>query len=229
MTEMPVAGNTQNSLSGAAVGGVTTPPTTGNSLSLNPTTTTQTTQAAPPPPYPKDTPVENMTTEQQAAYWRDIARKHEKAWQGKVGRDLTPEAYDAQLKELESLRAQAGTESDRAIAQARKEERAAVAAEYGPKLVRAALGSALAGMAEADRNELMDSIDPTRFLTDKGDVDTAKVQTFLTKFVQGAAMAPGGRIADHGAGKRSTTMLSPREAGLAEAKRRFGDKVPAAK
>ena len=227
MTLTPDAGatpTTTNSLSGTAVSGVA-PSTTSTLTITSPNQQTATTDA---PPYPPNTAVEDMTPVQQAAYWKEMSRKHEKAWQGKVGRDLTPEAYQAQLDELETLRGQVGTETDKQIAQARKEERAAVAAEYGPKLVRAALGAHLAAMAEADRAELMDSINPTAFLTPEGEVDTAKVQTFVTRFVQGAATASGGHVADHGAGKRSTTRLSARDAGLAEAQRRFGNKAAAA-
>jgi hypothetical protein len=232
MTETPAAGatpTTQNStLSGSAVGGVA--PNTTGTLTLNPTNQTTANGNG----YPANTPVENMNVEQQAAYWREQARKHEKAWQGKLGRDVTPDAYADQIAELERLRGEVGTETDRKISQARKEERAAVAAEYGPRLVRAALGGSLAAMAEADRAELLDTINPAAFLTPEGEVDTAKVQTFVTKFVPGAATAPNGagtapsgHVADHGGGRRGTTMPSPREAGLAEAQRRFGNKAAA--
>lgn len=57
--------------------------------------------ATPPAPaapeFPANTPVADMTPEQQAAYWRDKAQKHEKQWK----------ATGLDPKELEALRSKA--------------------------------------------------------------------------------------------------------------------------
>lgn len=53
--------------------------------------------------FPEGTPVRDMTPEQQAAYWRHHARKHEDALKGKTGGRTLDELVDAarKLKEIE--------------------------------------------------------------------------------------------------------------------------------
>lgn len=217
MTDTPITGTT----------------TTGNTITLNPTgnlTTTTTTNVPKPadkPAFPADTPVADMEPGEQAAYWRDKAQKHEKAWRGKVGSDLTPEQYAAEHAELEQLRDTTRTDTEKAIAQAKKEARAEVEAEYAPRLVTAAFTAALSKMNAEDRNELLDTINPAKFLTPNGELDTDKVGSWIKKYVPQSDTGVGTHTADHGGGRRTTTTVSPRDAGLAEARKRFPPKATA--
>lgn len=73
--------------------------------------------------YPEGTPVRAMTPEQQAAYWRHHARKHEDALKGKTGGRTIDELVEAarKLKEIEDSQK---SEADKA-----KEREQAIATE----------------------------------------------------------------------------------------------------
>ena len=54
--------------------------------------------------FPADTPLSEMTAEQQTAYWRDKAQKHEKTWKSVIDKNLTPDqvlAMQSRLAEAE--------------------------------------------------------------------------------------------------------------------------------
>ena len=109
----------------------------------------------------------------------------------------TLEQAKADLAELETLRERTRTDSEKQLAEAKKTARAEVEAEYGPRLVKAAFGAALSQMSEEDRAGLLDTINPTKFLTEQGDVDTAKVNDWITKYAS-TGTGQGGQYGDHG-------------------------------
>lgn len=165
--------------------------------------------------FPKDTPLAEMTAEQQAAYWKTQARKHET-------RAAAHADYDTVKAELEQLRAQTMTETERAVAEAKAAGKAEAATETLPKLLQAEFRAAAAGRMDSEQlKTATEPLNPTYFLTAKGDeVDTAKVQAFI----DGIAPAKGASKTwpDMGQGRREGVKTSAREAGRAAAERRFG-------
>lgn len=155
--------------------------------------------SAPPAPAPADrgfpdgTPLEQMNAEQREAYWKFQARKHEdrvKAFGGLTAEQLT------ELRE-KAARADALTEdlssaTEKAINEAKRNAGAEAAAKFVPQLVRAEFRAELKGRVPADQlderlNTILEPLDSSKFLTDAGDVDTAKV----TAFVDGITPATG--------------------------------------
>jgi hypothetical protein len=172
--------------------------------------------------FPADTPVAEMTAEQQAAYWKDKARKHED-----VVKDLKPKLadYDAlktKADEWDAFQHTADTEHEKALAAAR-EEAAKTAAEKAraeerarliPVAVGAALRTQLAGRLEAKQvDALLDGIDHNRFLDDNGAVDADKVRDWV------ADVAPK-KDPDLGQGRRGNNPPDGVAAGQAEYERR---------
>jgi len=176
--------------------------------------------------YPEGTPVEQMKPEQQAAYWKHHARKHED--RAKAFGTLTPE----QLKELQDkakkhdeLELELGTTADKAAAKAAQEAKDAARSEFEPDLIAARLDAAAAraGVSEEDLAKAVEFYDPKKLLTADGKVDTDKVKAFIATIAPAKGtgtprLGPSGG----GTGNRQTaTPGSAREKGLAEAQRRF--------
>lgn len=147
--------------------------------------------------FPENTPVADMTAEQQVAYWKHQARKHEQ-------RAESRKDYDAIKAERDRIKAASQTEAERAIEQAKADAAAAATAAaraaFAPKLVAAKLEAALAGRMPADKIAgQVQFLDHTKFLTDAGEVDTDKVMQYA------AGLAPaGGQWPDTGQGRRGT-------------------------
>lgn len=155
-----------------------------------------------PPPadedlgFPKNTPVEQMTPEQEAAYWknqskvqqkaREDAEKAAKAYE-KFG---TPEALQSAHDAAEQNRQAALSEADRMLEQAKAASKAEGISEGTSKV----LGSAVKGWLVAltkGANETLEAAtsrvegaiefaDLTKFVGENGELDAAKVQTFAT-------------------------------------------------
>lgn len=162
--------------------------------------------------FPANTPVDQMTADQQAAYYRHQARKHEdrnkellRLTGGKYGDDLK-----AVFDELENLRDEKRTDGEKAVEEARRTAREEVTREYGPKSVRTAFELLLGDMPEQDRNAEIELLDLSKFLTDSGDVDTAKVRSHAEKIAP-ADKGQGNQRHDFGAGRRGA---GPAKTGL---------------
>lgn len=172
--------------------------------------------------FPKDTPVAEMTAEQQAAYWKHRSRTHEDrnaAWQ-KVTGGKTADEIKAEREELERLRNEQRTESEKAIEEAKKQARASVVAEMAPKLAALAFDAALAHVESDRRKVLIDNLDLSKVITDDGDVDTDKVTQIA------AQIAPAdkgeGKGADFGAGRRGGVKSSGTASGADRYAQRHG-------
>lgn len=157
--------------------------------------------------FPDNTPVDQMTVEQQAAYHRHQARRHEdrnkellRITGGRYGDDLR-----ADLDELARLREQGLTNAERAVAEARREAetatRTAVAAEFATKLVRAEFRAALAHVDGDRRDQIIEGLNLSAYVTDGGEVDTDKVNAYATTI---APADKGEGAPDYGAGRRRT-------------------------
>jgi len=134
--------------------------------------------------FPENTPIADMTVEQQAAYWKHQARKHEDT--AKARRD-----YDTIKAERDQLKSSTQTDAEKALEEARTAARNEAAAEarshFASQLVAAEFKAALAGKRSSDEvKALLEPMDLTKFLTPEGEVDTDKVTNYA------AGIAPGG-------------------------------------
>lgn len=169
--------------------------------------------------FPADTPVAEMTAEQQAAYWRHHARKHEQ-------RAKDREDYDRIKSELDEIKAAGMSEQEKAVDEAKKAAKAEALREVGGRMVDAHIkASVTAGRLTQDQADvILDGLDRTRFLTTEGDVDTDKVTALLDKI----APDTGNGFPDLGQGRRpGGSKVSGKEQGREEARRRFGDRAAA--
>src|SRR5690625_1163632 len=130
--------------------------------------------------YPDETPIKDMTADQQAAYWKYHAQKHER-------RSKEREDYDAIKAERDRLKQSTMTDAEKQIEEAREEGKALAAQEYSDRMVDAMLRGTLKGhgLKADDIDSRLSFIDRKAFLTDNGEVDSDKVNAYLE------ANAPG--------------------------------------
>jgi len=157
--------------------------------------------------YPENTPVAEMTDAQQAAYWKDAARKHE-------GRNKALGVTPEQLQELrdKAKRAEAvdyelSSEKDKAVADAKKAAAVDAAAEYLPRLVNAEFRAAAAGRIEPERlTTILEPLDMSKFLAADNSVDTAKVSDYVNGIAPVTdARKPAAGPSSTGMGKRGSS------------------------
>lgn len=200
------------------------PGDTGTGTAQPPPTPPAAPPAAPPTPpttpppagdrgYPPDTPIAEMTVEQQAAYWKAQSRKHE----AEARRRADYDAVKARADQFDALDQASRSEHEKAVDAARKEADEAARAEergrYGAQLVAAELRAALAGRVDpAQRDALIEAVNPARFLDDKGQVDPGAVTAWVDK---AAPAAPGGTRYDGAQGGRTGTQPAGVDAGRA--------------
>lgn len=170
-------------------------------------------QDPPPEGFPVDTKPEDMTQEQQTAYWKHQARRHEQSAK-RLG-DVTPEQYRAQQDELEKLRRTQMSDSEKALADARKAGREEERKALQPKMVQAAFDAAVGTIDDEDEakavKDMVDALDFGSFITDDGAVDTARVQSVAGRITGSAIARPA--TSGYGGGKRQSTKASGVEAG----------------
>lgn len=168
--------------------------------------------------FPANTPVADMTAEQQVAYWKHQSRKHE-------DRVKAMSDYESVKAERDDLKAKHQTADEKALEDATTAAADAARAEersrHLSRLFAAEFRAAVGGRIPADRvATLVAPLNPTHFLTPDGEVDTDKVQQYVD------GLAPVGKTwPDMGQGNRGpASKADPREAGKAAAERRFGSK-----
>lgn len=179
--------------------------------------------------YPANTKPEDMKPEEQAAYYREQARKHED--RNKAMLALTGNKYGDDLKadldELANLRKEKLTDQEKAVADAEEAAQTKVRAEFAPKLASMAFDVALAHVPEDDRAKLIDSIDLSKFVDPAtGDVDTDKVKDTAELLAPKPGKGTPGRP-DYGGGRRTGTETTGVESGRARYEERHGKKKPA--
>lgn len=159
--------------------------------------------------FPADTPVAEMTLEQQIAYHKHQSRRHEQratAYYQAVG----GKSADEIKQEMEAARVAKLTADEKAVEEAKRAAREETTREYGPKSVRAAFNLLLGDMPEQDRDDEIGLLDLSKFLTADGEVDTDKVRNHASK------IAPAGKDngqRDYGQGRRNGQQKSGVSAG----------------
>lgn len=162
--------------------------------------------------FPANTPVKEMTPEQQAAYWQYQSRKHESRVKG-FG-EWTPDKITALQTENQTLKTSQQSDADKAIDAAKEEGRNEVRAELHKERATTALEKALDGRVP-NASALL-GLDVTKFIVD-GKVDNAAVKAW----VDDNSTAGGKKNPDLGAGRRDQATPTRGDRGRAEAARRF--------
>lgn len=155
--------------------------------------------------FPPNTPVAEMTLEQQVAYHKHQARKHEtraSEYRQALGGKTAAEAQ----AELEQLRRDKMTAEERAIEDAKRQARDEATREYAPQSVRTAFDLLLGDMPEEERNAEIELLDLSKFLTSSGAVDTAKVRRAAERIAHTDKGSGNGQQFDFGAGRRGGTQ-----------------------
>lgn len=181
-------------------------------------------QGAPEPAYPANTPLTEMTVEQREAYWKAAARRHEATAKARGDYD----EQKAKAAELDTLKAANQTEQEKAVAAARDEARAEGARSVAPQLVEAHFLAASAGRLEPDVvREILAPLNVDHFLTDKGQVDTAKVTAYVNQIAPatGAGTKTPLGPSSHGQGRRESTAKPSVESGRALYEARHPQKI----
>jgi hypothetical protein len=173
--------------------------------------------------FPKDTAPADMTADQRAAYWQHRSRQNERLANSRADYDEV-KARAARADELEAANA---TETEKAIKAARAEAAAETLRTTAPRLVRAEFRAAAKGvLSDEQRDALLEDLDLTKYLTDKGEVDEDKVARKVKAFAPAAPARSGTPRPDPGQGARGGSgPMTGREAGLAEAQKRFPKNV----
>lgn len=119
---------------------------------------------------PADTADETVDWKGEAEKWKTQARKHE---------DRAKTNASA-AKELEQLRQQSMSDTEKAVAQARAEGRTEAIKEAAGKMAAAEIRIAAAGrLSDQQVATLVDGVNLAAFVADDGDVDAGKVREFV--------------------------------------------------
>lgn len=197
-------------------------------------------QAEPPPPgagadgktdeqrgYPLNTPVDDMKIEQQNAYYKAIARKHEQSFKKLAGNHMTPEKIAAMVKAQEAAEEAAKSELDRAVDAARKEGRESALADAASGTVDSLIAAHVVAAKldktkDADVLETLETLNRKSFIGSDGQVDAAKLIKVLNRLAptEGGGGSGNGGWPDTGQGRRGNGTGSAKDAGIAESVRR---------
>lgn len=173
------------------------------------------------PAFPANTPVKEMTPEQQAAYWQHQSRKHEDRVK-KYG-DLTPEQVKALQDENTTLKTAGQSAADKAIEEAKAAGRAEVQAGWDRDKATAALSKALEGRIP-DAGALV-GLDVSKFVV-SGKVDTDAINAWVEDNSEPTtAQQQQKKNPDLGGGRRDVVKDTPGDRGRSEASRRFKKKT----
>ena len=166
--------------------------------------------------FPKDTPVDDMTDAEARRYWRYEAKKQQK----KVPKNLEDLQRDAQAWQEHQRKQKtpeqiAAEEQNQSQAERIKRE----ASEDAAKTLLEAILSERGKKTEED-DDLLDTLNFSKLLTDDGKMDRTKVRAIADKLVPTGSGGGGG----YGQGRYEQTPQDKAEAGRAEAKRRSGNR-----
>lgn len=163
--------------------------------------------AAPAPPvapgdngFPANTPLEQMSPDQQIAYWKHYSRQHEATAKARADYDV----IKAKADELDQYRAANATEHEKAVQAAAAVARAEVLQETAPRLVAAEFRVATAGrLTKEQLDTALDPLDMSKFLDPTGNVDVAKVAAHAAILAPAPATPPPPAFPDLGQGRRA--------------------------
>lgn len=175
--------------------------------------------------YPENTPIKDMSAEQQAAYWKDKAQKHESTWRGVIDKNLTPDQILGMQKRLADHERAAMGEQERAIQDAREagrnEAREETFRETATSMLR--FGLRYNGITKDDEiNEIVAITNFDAFKGEDGVLDEAKIASHVKR----QAGTAGGNWPDMGQGRGEQNPVSQKEIGQQEARKRFPDAFP---
>lgn len=179
-----------------------------------------------PRPEPKPEPAKTFTQAELDAIVADRLARDRKKFADYDDLKKKAADYDGLLRDTES-------ETEKRVREAREEGERAAREGLRPRLVLAEMRAAAAGRVEPDRfDALTEDLDLSKYLTDDGDVDMAKVR----RKVDAWAPAPAAPAEDEtpkgprrprpdptqGSGRKAAGDV---DRGLEEARRRFGDRA----
>lgn len=127
--------------------------------------------------FPADTPLDRMTPEQQSAYWRHQARKHERRaarWDDAAAvrarhEELNPAPKENTMSpEQEAIEQAENAAWERTIQQRTSQRRADLAVEI----------AAATGRRGADLDVIVNRLDPDTFMGPDDEIDTDAVASF---------------------------------------------------
>lgn len=125
----------------------------------------------------RETEASDTRTGDEAKDWKAEAEKltaEARKWEGRA------KANASAAKELEQLRQQSMSETEKAVAQARAEGRAEALAAAMGRLASAEIRAAAAGRLTDEQLEaLLEATNTAVFIGEDGDIDRAKVQRFV--------------------------------------------------
>lgn len=138
--------------------------------------------------FPANTPLAEMTPEQQAAYWKDKARKHE----GTVKDRADYDALKAKAARLDELERAGETDTDKAIREAREAGAADAIKTSFDKTAKALLRMGLrsANVEDKDIDEIVEQANLSAFADEDGDVDDEKVARYIKRNAGTASSTP---------------------------------------
>lgn len=178
--------------------------------------------------FPADTPIAEMSQEQQTAYWKHYARQHENTV--KEFKGITPQSVADMRTKLEALETDKLTADEKALKAARTEASTAaseaVKAEFLPKLQAAEVKSIAAEIITGDQlKSFLSVVNPAAFVGDNGEIDESKVIGALTGMFGAPQRQPVQRWQNAGQYSTPPPPGRPGESGRAEAARRFGSQT----
>lgn len=130
-----------------------------------PPTATDGTQITPAPP------MTNEELAQQLDHWRTHAREQEKRAKENA----------SAAKELQQVRQQSMTDTEKAVAEAKVAGRAEAEAGFAQRLAAAEIRAALAGLID-DPQSVVDDLNLSKYVTDDGQVDAKAVAALRERF-----------------------------------------------
>lgn len=161
--------------------------------------------------FPAGTPLEQMTPDQQIAYWKHYSRQHEATAKARADYD----AIKAKADEFDKYQAANATEHEKAVQAAAAQARADALKETTPRLVAAEFRAATAGRLTPEQlAAALEPLDMSKFLDAAGNVDVTKVATHAALLAPAGAPAPPA-FPDLGQGQRPGTAAPSVAAGRA--------------
>lgn len=170
--------------------------------------------AAPPPAaYTPPATQEDLNTIIETRLARDRARYSDY------------EDLKAKAARADQLEADLGTDAEKAAKKARDEERAKANSEWTPRVVRAEFKAAAKGVLTEDQTKaLLEDLDLSKYVTDKGDPDDEKIAKKVAAFAPAGGAPPVQPPRQLGQGQQPPSNAQPGDQGRAMAEKRFGKK-----
>jgi hypothetical protein len=175
--------------------------------------------------FPAGTPLAEMTTEQQLAYYKHQNRQADAKLAKFKG--VTPKQFtemQTRIHELENAQLSADEKALKdAVDQAKADATAQVQALYLPRLQLSEIRSVAASILDEEQLDgWLEGLNPAKFVGEDGEVDKDKVMTSLTAMF-GRSRQQSSQPRQWGQYTNQTPATGqPGSAGRAEAQRRFG-------